>query len=193
KMGIETLRLGEFEHNELMHGYQITFHKIPATPFKIGYLPRSLFPSKTVLEFLLDFGKKHRVVFFKIEPNVRKADFNNKTIRQFNNLTLSPHPLFPDWTIQLDLTLPEGELMKRMKSKTRYNVRLAQKKGVVVKEMSTDEGFKIFSNLYFETCKRQRYFGHTNRYHSLIWNSLKKETAHILIAFHQNVPLAAYE
>lgn len=130
KMGIETLRIGEFEHNELAHGYQITFHQIPATPFKIGYLPRSAFPSSDVLEFLMDFGKKHRVVFFKIEPNVKKSEVRDETIGQLNNFKRSLHPLFSEWTIQLDLTLPEEELMKRMKSKTRYNIRLAQKKGL---------------------------------------------------------------
>lgn len=193
KMGTETLRIGEFEHNELVHGYQITFHKIPATPYKIGYLPRSPFPSSALLEFLMDFGKKHRVVFFKIEPNVKKSDLHNETMKQWSNFKRSPHPLFPEWTIQLDLTPTDEELIKRTKSKTRYNIRLAQKKGVVVKEMSTDEGFEIFSKLYFETCKRQGYFGHTKRYHSLIWDSLKNGVSHILIAFYQNVPLAAYE
>ncbi|MEK7522972.1 MAG: peptidoglycan bridge formation glycyltransferase FemA/FemB family protein, partial [Patescibacteria group bacterium] len=70
---------------------------------------------------------------------------------------------------------------------------LAEKKGVIVKEMSNDEGFKIFSKLYFETCKRQKYFGHTPKYHKIIWDSLKKDIAHILIAFYNDAPLAAYE
>jgi lipid II:glycine glycyltransferase (peptidoglycan interpeptide bridge formation enzyme) len=31
------------------------------------------------------------------------------------------------------------------------------------------------------------------KYHKIIWDSLKKDIAHILIAFYDNVPLAAYE
>ena len=114
-------------------------------------------------------------------------------MKQFNNLSISPHPLFPSWTQILDLTKSEDELLKSFHSKTRYNIRLAEKKGVVVKEMSNDKGFEIFSKLYFDTCKRQKYFGHTPKYHQIVWNSLKKDISHILIAFYNDTPLAAYE
>ncbi|MBI4009047.1 peptidoglycan bridge formation glycyltransferase FemA/FemB family protein [Candidatus Roizmanbacteria bacterium] len=80
-----------------------------------------------------------------------------------------------------------------MKSKTRYNIHLAEKKGVYVKEISNDEGFKIFSKLYFETCRRQKYFGHSEKYHKILWNKLKHSIAHILIAFYNSTPLAVYE
>ena len=80
-----------------------------------------------------------------------------------------------------------------MKSKTRYNIRLAEKKGVEIREMSTDEGYAIFEKLYFETCRRQGYHGHTPLYHKTMWNALKPTQAHILIAFLGETPLAAYE
>ena len=59
--------------------------------------------------------------------------------------------------------------------------------------MSNKEGFEIFSKLYFETCKRQKYFGHSPKYHKIVWESMKKDLAHILIAFYNDVPLASYE
>ena len=222
KMGIQVLRLGEFDVGNrhacsLQNVYQITFHKIPYTNYKIGYLPRSRFPSKTVLDFLLDYSKKNNVVFIKIEPYVEKGGKNvilnlfqdpiskkqipkpaSKRGEQVRNdisdrLVKSSHPLFPDWTIIFDLDKSEDELLKNMKSKTRYNIRLAQKKGVVVKEESNEKGFEIFSRLYFETCKRQNYKGHNPVYHKIFWENLKKDLAHILVAYHQNTPLAAYE
>ena len=191
KMGIEVLRIGEYTNNQITNIYQITFHEIPYTNYKIGYLPRSRFPSKVVLNFLLDYSKKNNVAFIKIEPYVLKNNFKS----QISNLKLikSPHPLFPDWTIILDLDKSEDELLKNMKSKTRYNIRLAQKKGVVVKEESNEKGFEIFCRLYFETCKRQNYNGHNPQYHKIIWETLKKDLAHILVAYHQNTPLATYE
>jgi len=51
----------------------------------------------------------------------------------------------------------------------------------------------VFSRLYFDTCRRQKYFGHTPGYHRTIWQSLKDSTAHILIAYFAGIPLAAYE
>lgn len=188
KTGVEVLRLSDGKNV-----FQLTFHKIPKTSFKIGYLPRSVFPTKDVLDFLYNYGKKNKIIFIKIEPNVGKKSSNNETMKQFNNLIISPHPLFPSWTQILNLNKTEDELLKSFHHKTRYNIRLAEKKGVVVREMSNEKGFDIFSKLYFETCKRQKYFGHTPKYHKIVWDSLKKSIVHILIAFYKDVPLAAYE
>ncbi|MFA5769952.1 MAG: peptidoglycan bridge formation glycyltransferase FemA/FemB family protein [Patescibacteria group bacterium] len=187
KTGVDILRLSDDKNV-----FQLTFHKIPKTDYKIGYLPRSVFPSKEVLNFLSDYCKENKIIFVKIEPNVLKLS-NNETMKQLNNLVKSQHPLFPTWTQVLNLNKSEDELLKSFHSKTRYNIRLAEKKGVVIKEMSNNKGFEIFSKLYFDTCKRQKYFGHTPKYHKIIWDSLKNDIAHILIAFYNNVPLAAYE
>ena len=179
EMGIEMLRIGEFNKDQLINVYQLTFHKIPHTPYKIGYLPRSNFPSNEVLDFLYEYGQKNKVIFIKIEPYIEKSQItNHKSQINFKfhppsrkanfKLIKSPHPLFPEWTQILDLTKSEDELLKEMHHKTRYNIRLAQKKGVVVKETSNDQGFKIFSRLYFDTCRRQKYFGHSKKYHQII-------------------------
>lgn len=191
KTGIEILRLGEYSSNKLVNVFLLTFHKIPKTNYKVGYLPRSVFPSKDVLNFISNFAKKNKIIFVKFEPDVLRLS-NPKTVER-SNFVRSPHPLFPTWTQVLDLNKTEDELIKSFHSKTRYNIRLAEKKGVVIKEMSNNEGFEIFSKLYFETCKRQKYFGHTPKYHKIIWENLKKDIAHILIAFYNNIPLASYE
>lgn len=194
QMGIKVLRVGEFNGETLMDVYQLTIHPLPFFSFKIGYLPRSRFPSKAVIDFLDDYAKKNGLIFIKIEPNERhdaKHESNNQHLP--SNIIKSPHSLFPDWTIIMDLKPTEEELMKKMKEKTRYNIRLAEKKGVTVKQESNEQGFKKFVDLYFETCKRQGYFGHSPKYHEAIWQNLKNNIAHILIAYYDNEPLAAYE
>jgi len=184
KTGIEILRLSDGKNI-----FQLTFHRLPISDYQIGYLPRSVFPTKEVLDFLYDYGKKNKIIFIKIEPYMEKSK-----LQMINNkLQISKHPLFPSWTQILDLKKSEDELLKSFHSKTRYNIRLAEKKGVVIKEMSNDRGFEIFSKLYFDTCRRQKYFGHTPKYHKIIWENLKKNIAHILIAFYKDIPLAAYE
>src|SRR3989344_385124 len=188
KMGIEVFRMGEFEGNALVNVYQPTFHTVPYTHWKIGYLPRSVFPSDATLQFLTQYSKKNHVIFVKIEPYERKLK-----IKTNKYLHLSPHPLFPTWNQILDLTQSEDELLKNMHPKTRYNINLAQKKGITIKEMTNKEGFEIFVRLYFETCKRQKYLGHNKTYHQMIFETLHTSIAHILIAFYKNIPLAAYE
>jgi lipid II:glycine glycyltransferase (peptidoglycan interpeptide bridge formation enzyme) len=189
QMGIKILRIGEYEGTALQHVYQITFHTIPKTKYTIGYIPRSVFPSKEVLTFLYDYGKKHNVIFFKFEPNEKKYQLPITNYK----LHISPHPLFPNWTQVLDLTKSEEDILKNCKPKTRYNIRLAEKKGVTIKEQSTKEGFDTFIKLYFETTKRQKYFGHNEEYHRIVWNTLKENIVHILIAYYDNTPLVAYE
>ncbi|MEO6509321.1 MAG: peptidoglycan bridge formation glycyltransferase FemA/FemB family protein [Patescibacteria group bacterium] len=190
ELGNTVVRFGEFQGEELQQVFQFTLHPIPRTSYKIAYLPRSVFPSKDSLEFLINYAKKNSILFVKIEPNVGKE---SSPIPQQSNLIRSTHPLFPAWTQILDLKPSEEELLKNLKSKTRYNIRLAEKKGVVIKEQSDEEGFKIFSKLYFETTKRQKYFGHDQHYQKTIWNHMKNGKAHILIAYYEDTPLASYE
>jgi lipid II:glycine glycyltransferase (peptidoglycan interpeptide bridge formation enzyme) len=130
-----------------------------------------------------------------MEPYVEKSKFQNPNFKSTSNfkIQISPHQLFPDWTIILDLGKSEEELLKGMKSKTRYNIRLAQKKGITVKEMTTREGFEIFWQLYDATMKRQKYFGHNYDYHKTVFGSLKNKIVRILIAYYKNTPLSAYE
>ena len=172
--------------------FQFTVHSIPYSPFSIGYLPRSVLPTNNVLKNLFEFGKKNKLIFIKIEPYIY-YDESYKLLTTNYTLLKSPHALFPEWTQTLELIHSEEILLQNMKPKTRYNIHLAQKKGVVIKEMSTDEGYLIFERLYFETCKRQKYRGHTPLYHKSIWSCLKNSQAHILIAFLGKTPLAAYE
>lgn len=172
--------------------FQMTFHSIPHTSYTVGYLPRSVTPNKEIINELIQVAQKHNCIFIKMEPYLpfdegEKLPLINPAIRR------SPHPLFTEWTQTLDISVSEETLLKNMKSKTRYNIRLAEKKGVTVRLMDTDEGFAIFSKLYFETCKRQRYHGHTMEYHKKVWDAMKGTQAHILISYFEGTPLGAYE
>lgn len=191
--GLNVVRIGEYANKKLKNVFTITLHPIPYTKNYIGYIPRSVIPSNEVIDFLRQFGQKNRVVFYKFEPNQFVQDGRFEKDLQAKELLRSSHPLFPKWTQTIDLTQSESQLFSRMKSKTRYNIRLAKKKGVVVKEMNNEEGFNIFLSLYFETCKRQHYFGHNKTYHQTIWKKLNSSIAHLLVAFYQNTPLAVYE
>ena len=149
----------------------------------------------------MEYGKKNKLLFIKIEPYEVKSEIRNPKFEinskfQILNskfLIHSSHPLFPDWTQILDISKTEEELFKNLKPKTRYNIRLAQKKGVIIKEENNDKGFKIFDDLYFTTCKRQKYYGHTAKYHQIVWNNLKNSIGHILVAYYQDQPLVVYQ
>jgi len=181
---------------------QLTIHKIPKTPWTIGYFPKGDLPDKKMLETLRNIGKREKCIFIQIEPNIKKIS-NLKF--QISNLGLKPsaHPLFTKYTFQLDLTKSEEELLANMHPKTRYNIRVAQKHGVQVIEDNSDKAFKEYLRLTQETTKRQAFYAHTQRYHELMWQTLKRETknkklttdeltAHLLLAKYKNKTLAAW-
>ena len=188
------IRCIEQENETAIASFQMTLHPVPHTPFSIGYIPRSLLPSKTVIDALITFGKKNHVISILLEPNLpfdqaKKAGF----LDLHPAVKIANHPLFPEWTQVLDINPSEEQLLTNLKPKTRYNIRLAEKKGVTVQEESNEKGLNTFLDLFFETCARQGYHGHTRAYHTNIWNHLSASQAHIFIAYYDNIPLAAYE
>lgn len=198
KMGIDVLRLAACSGDRLDEVFQLTFHPIPHTNMVVGYMPKTRIPSPDMLQALSEEARKRNAIFVKMEPHVAMSALTDEATHEKyehlrTNASRSSHPLFPQWTQVLDLEgKSEETLYVNLKPKWRYNIGLAQRKGVTVKEMTTQEGFNMFADLYFETTKRQDYAGHTRGYHKTIFESLKDSMSHILIAFYENKPLSAY-
>jgi lipid II:glycine glycyltransferase (peptidoglycan interpeptide bridge formation enzyme) len=70
----------------------------------------------------------------------------------------------PPDTVLVDLRRPEAEILAAMKSKCRYNIRLAGKKGVAVEEAGLDS-VPVFYELYRETSERDRIVLHPELYY----------------------------
>lgn len=172
-------------------GLQITIHPIPYTNFTIGYLPKGNDINQKMLDDLLKIGKKENCIFIQLEPNVEK---NNKDYK-FPNLYPSAHPLFTKYNFIFDLNKTEEELFKKMNSKTRYNIRLAEKKGVRVDEDSSDSAFNEYLKLMNETTLRQKFYAHGENYHKLMWNTLKNGEhlkAHLFTATYNGKVLVSW-
>src|SRR5258706_12804712 len=129
---LQSSPLGEFRkamHIDVvrLNGWQLTFHRIPHTPWTIGYFPKGPTPTKKMIEELTKLGKQKKAIFIQLEPNMM-ANLESR----ISNLELKPahHPLFTKYTFILDLTKSEEELLRDMHSKTRYNIKVAQKHNV---------------------------------------------------------------
>lgn len=178
RTGVKVIRRGVEDpsassgQGELVDGFQLTIHKIPHTPWNIGYLPKGTLPSREVLEELQKIGREERCIFIQLEPNIRKTHHSALITHNFK-LVPSTHPLFTKYTFILDLTKSEEELLKNMHPKTRYNIRVAQKYAVTVQEDDSDEAFEVYLKLTWETTKRQGFYAHTKQYHRLMWETLR--------------------
>lgn len=191
-MALEVVRVGVFANETLQDVYQMTLHPIPKSNKLIGYVPRSNFPNKEVLDFFYTYAKERGIAHIKFEPNELKRDVSEGRLAAHAKLKRSPFELFTPWQFLLDLSPSEEDLLKNMKSKTRYNIRLADRKGVEVKEVTGQEGFEQFADLYVGTTKRQSYGGRSKAYLQKVWDQLGGKMAHVLVASYEGEPLAAY-
>lgn len=186
KTGVKVIRID---------GNQMTIHRVPHTPWTIGYIPKGPLPSENMISELKKIGEQENCIFIELEPNVE--------INQNQNFRLqkSAHPLFTKYTFILDLTKSEEELLKAMHPKTRYNIKVAQKHNVKIVQDDSDKAFEKYLKLTEETTKRQGFYAHTNKYHRLMWETLRqaqdkpnanKLTAHLFLAKYSGETLAAW-
>jgi lipid II:glycine glycyltransferase (peptidoglycan interpeptide bridge formation enzyme) len=159
----------------------LTLHKLPLFNYKIGIFEKGPPPTKTMLNDLEKIGKDNNLVFIKLEPNSEKDNSTTKLL--INSGAIPGKTVFTPTTFWIDLKPSEEELMKGFSSKTRYNIRLAQRNEVAVKEDDSDMAFEKYLDLTRETVSRQGFYAHTENYHRLMWDFLKKAgIAHLLTA-----------
>jgi len=122
------------------------------------------------------------VMFLRFEP-----------IYEFNVLDFS-FPIFqtidvqPSQTLILDLTKSEEEILQAMHQKTRYNIRLAEKKGVKIVEAGADR-FEEFWQLLTSTGDRDDFNLHGRGYYQAMLK-MDKSFVKLLFAEYQGKPLA---
>jgi peptidoglycan pentaglycine glycine transferase (the first glycine) len=113
-------------------GAQILFRRLPLG-LTLAYMPKPVFgdqfPSGKFWREVDLVCKKNRAVFLKVEPD----SWNQNLNLQPATLRLSSHNIQPPRTIVVDIRGGEEEILARMKQKCRYNIRLAEKKGVAVR------------------------------------------------------------
>lgn len=178
--GNEVVRLGKFKGDKLVNATQVVFSKIPKTKYKIGTVIRGPKPTKEMLTALRDLAKKENAVFIKIEPSFvgaleSKVQFNKLVKLLKRNGAVPGKTLFTPTSFWIDLTKFEDELMKSFSGKTRYNIRLAKRKGVKVVENNSDKAFEKYIQLTRETVERQGFYAHTEKYHRLMWHELNEK------------------
>ncbi len=192
-------RIGFFQDGKIQNALQVTFHPIPFLPqYTIGYCPRSFTPDEDQLAGLKELGKQHNAIFIKLEPNIAKPINNRDELKPLiefllNNGCEPGRPFFAENTFQLDLTPSENELFAKLKNKTRYNVKLAQRKGVKIVEDNSAKGLAIYLQILEETLKRQNFYLHTPAYFKTMWELLHdSDLMHIFHANYEGTTLASW-
>ena len=119
----------------------------------------------------------HSIVFARIEPNEKQ------------NLPKAVKEIQPTDNWVLDLTQTEEQILAGMKPKTRYNINLAQRKGVTVRHGGKEDLLEVYK-LLMETAGRNKFRLHPQNYYWQMYETLSPNNVKILIAEYQGKPLA---
>jgi peptidoglycan pentaglycine glycine transferase (the first glycine) len=143
-----------------------------------------------VLGRLEDLAKEHRAIFVKIDPDVRADRDDIKQALLDRGWRASPEQIQFRNTLLIDLRRSEEELLRAMKSKTRYNVRLAQRRGVEVHLGSIDD-LPLFYEMYKTTSARDDFIIRPFSYYADAWGIFARQgLAQLFLARYQGEALA---
>jgi lipid II:glycine glycyltransferase (peptidoglycan interpeptide bridge formation enzyme) len=171
-------------------GVQILFRKLPLG-FTIGYIPKSVISDQSSSEqFWKEIDsvcRKHRAIFCKLEPD----SWSDSPLPAGEGLgvRVSPHNIQPPRTIIVNIKDSKEDILARMRQKTRYNIRLAEKKGVTVRAWDDIESFHKMMLL---TGRRDGFGIHSLEYYKRAYDLFQPEgLCELLLAEYEGKPLAA--
>jgi lipid II:glycine glycyltransferase (peptidoglycan interpeptide bridge formation enzyme) len=121
------------------------------------------------LDDLEALARRERAIFLKIDPDVSAAFQLEQALHQ-RGWRFSPDQIQFRNTVRLDLSRGEGEILAAMKQKTRYNIRLAEKKGVRLRVGSLAD-MEILYRMYAETSVRDGFVIRPAEYYHDAWGS----------------------
>lgn len=178
--GWETVRIVSGEA-----GVQVLFRKLPLG-FTIAYIPKPLADFEPLMPEIDALCRRKRAIFLKIEPDIWEGEPSNFKLL---SATVSPHNIQPPRTIVIPLAGSEDDLLNRMKQKCRYNVRLAEKKGVTVRAWDDLDGFHRLMQV---TGGRDGFGVHSLAYYKKAYELFHPAgLAELLLAEFEGQPLAA--
>lgn len=144
-----------------------------------------------------ELAKKYHSFIFRLDPDISNEDEEFKQIareigfkikedvKDFNEV------IQPRYVFRLNVKdKTEEELLASFHEKTRYNIRLAIKKGVTVREGNRDD-LKIFHKIMLETGVRDNFLIRPLEYFEKMYDELAPKYMKVLIAMYQGEPIAA--
>jgi lipid II:glycine glycyltransferase (peptidoglycan interpeptide bridge formation enzyme) len=178
-------RVGLEENGQLVAGGQFIEHYLglgmaylycPRGPVVKFPISNFQFPIKELTDFIKNTASTYGELFLRIEPteNIKYSISNITRI----------HSVQPSHTLLLDLSKSEDELLSAMHEKTRYNIRLAERKNLSLEQKNNLETIWPLMN---ETAKRDKIKLHPKKYYDLM---LKHVPCQLFSINFQNLPLA---
>lgn len=198
QFGWNDQRVGLTCENQLVAGAQMLTRRLPVGLGRLAYVPKGPLvdwqdeAQATAMMTALDRAARVQgAIALTIEPELSDESTHREWLQA---LGFAPSPLGsvqPRRTIAVDIVPDEETILAAMKQKTRYNVRLADRKGVTVRE-STEADLPAFHALMAATGERDAFGVHTPAYYEAVYHLFApRDWARLLLAEVEEKAVAA--
>ena len=176
-LGERIVRLGAVEDGELRGVMIVLVARMPPFGWRYLYVPRGPVvddPQSPALAALCAeakrLAKRTGAFMLKVEPNVPDGEERWLAALERLGFSRNPYATHPRRSWVIDVRPSEQELLANMKMTWRYNVRAAERKGVRVREATTQADIDTWYRLYQETAARDGFFVHPRDYYAKVLN-----------------------
>jgi len=196
--------LVEDQEGNIKGSLSVLIRKVPLFKTTILYAPRGpvcdIYDKETLLkltENVKELAKKHNAMILRIDPDIKSDDIEFRKIIEELGYTVKDDikkfsdGIQPRYVFRLDVKdKTEEELLASFHEKTRYNIRLAKRKGVTIKEGTRDD-LKDFHKIMMETGSRDNFIIRPLEYFERMYDNLvPKGYMKLLMAYYDGKPIS---
>ncbi len=146
--------------------------------------------AKKNIEHLIEQAQKNKAQWIRIEPETKEILEEIKKVAPYR-VVRAPHDMQPRAILKMALAISEDELLLEMKPKTRYNIRLAEKRGVQVFETHDEKYQELFLDLVSTTSGRKGISSHPKDYYQQFFQTLPRDICRLFVAEYEGRIIAA--
>jgi len=161
-----------------------------ALGFSIAYIPQGPVGKRWIplIGEINNLCRSEKSIVLYVEPDCW-AEEEAHCIKQLGNFLPADITIQPRRTILISLEGDEDDWLSRMKQKTRYNIRLAERKGVKVIK---SKDISVFNEMIEVTGERDEFGIHNPEYYEQVFELFSREDmCSLLVAEYDSKPLAA--
>lgn len=161
-------------NSETVAAFTLLTRRIPLLPWTIAYVPKGpvldyadepLFAA--VLNRIADAARAANVIYVKIDSDISEENARAANVYRECGWQASHEQIQFPHTAMLNLDCGADALLAAMKPKTRYNIRLAARRGVAI-EQTTD--WQLLFRLYADTARRDGFPIREEGYYHSLWS-----------------------
>lgn len=200
--GWEPIRLVLEDGDEIVAALTVLKRRIPGLGRAIFYAPRGpiadLSNRRVMGELLVGvrrIARQNKAIFLKIDPDIEAGD--EAVVTALRELGFRPNErganfegVQPKFVMRLALDKSLDDLLAAMHQKWRYNIRLAERKGVTVR-VGGRADLRPWYQVLLETAARDRFLVRSYEYFEQIWEHLvERGYARLFLAEYQGELIA---